>query len=787
MNKKQQRSVGSVIGSVSVLLTLVFLFLYIIAFSDVYALQPPKPTKPVTIMANSLARQSATGVTYYVATDGNNANAGTSVEAPFASIQHAVRLTQPGDTVYVREGFYHETVSIDNSGTLTAPITLAAYPGERPVIDGRYALPTGAIGRINDTVDPPKFFVWGAMLRIRGDHVRVSGLEIIRSLGRGLIVDGIAENRVTNVVIEKCSIHDIRNSPIHVFDGDYITIQECDIYHGSDYATHDRSAGELNWPHAVTALNSTYVTIRNNTVHENWGEGVGAGADSRHVTIENNVIFNNYALQVYIHRAHNVTVTHNLLYHTNDSTYWRGGDPSACVVLNNETNFPESITVKDVLIFSNIMVGCKRNVTLWGSERSGLPHENVIIRNNTLVNAHSNSREIAVGLHIAPGALINILAEKNIIYQLTQESGYAPQDPALTFTGNLWLRTPPANMLSPTDLIADPQLANPNAQLVPGGVKVRWYKPAPSSPAVLGNLGAYTFFQPRAPDLPTVVPTATPMPDSGGATPPPPTATPTPTLTPTPTIAPTIPATATRVTEGLQALYTFDEGGGVTVRDTSGVGAPLDLDILNAEAVTWQPGMLVVQNPATIASPAAATKIIDACKTSHEISLEAWVRPADTLQEGPARIVTLSADLDNRNFMLGQGLWGGQPADLYTVRLRTTERSLNGEPAVTTAAGDLEARLTHVVYTRAASGASQVYIDATASVSQTIPGDFANWDVAYRLVLANELQEARPWLGEYHLVAIYCRALSAAEVLQNYIAGGGFTAGNVLFLPLIDR
>jgi hypothetical protein len=46
-----------------------------------------------------------------------------------------------------------------------------------------------------------------------------------------------------------------------------------------------------------------------------------------------------------------------------------------------------------------------------------------------------------------------------------------------------------------------------------------------------------------------------------------------------------------------------------------------------------------------------------------------------------------------------------------------------------------------------------------------------NWDAGYRLSLANEVTENRPWLGEFHLVAVYDWALSAVEVSENYNAG----------------
>jgi len=73
------------------------------------------------------------GVSYYVAPDGSDAAPGT-LESPFLTIANAVGLAQPGDQVLVREGVYRETIVPPRSGTEQAPITIANYPGERPVV-----------------------------------------------------------------------------------------------------------------------------------------------------------------------------------------------------------------------------------------------------------------------------------------------------------------------------------------------------------------------------------------------------------------------------------------------------------------------------------------------------------------------------------------------------------------------------------------------------------------------------------------------------------------------------
>ena len=55
--------------------------------------------------------------------------------------------------------------------------------------------------------------------------------------------------------------------------------------------------------------------------------------------------------------------------------------------------------------------------------------------------------------------------------------------------------------------------------------------------------------------------------------------------------------------------------------------------------------------------------------------------------------------------------------------------------------------------------------------SNTIDGNFSNWNAGYQFALANELGGGRPWTGTYDQIAIYNQAFDASEVEQNYLAG----------------
>ena len=220
-----------------------------------------------------------------------------------------------------------------------------------------------------------------------------------------------------------------------------------------------------------------------------------------------------------------------------------------------------------------------------------------------------------------------------------------------------------------------------------------------------------------------------------------------------------------RVDAGLQVLYTFAEGSGSLVNDVSNVGSALDLSIANPGAVNWLQGGGLDIVTATSLNSSTATKLIDSCKASNAITIEAWTLTDSVSQTGPARIVSFSTDTLNRNFTLGQD------SDRYDVRLRTTATDNNGTPSLAVPASTVNESLTHTVYTRTAAGSASIHINGIQQVVGTVGGNLSNWDAAYSLILGNEATGDRHWLGELHLVAIFCAALDADGIAQNLAAG----------------
>jgi hypothetical protein len=124
-----------------------------------------------------------------------------------------------------------------------------------------------------------------------------------------------------------------------------------------------------------------------------------------------------------------------------------------------------------------------------------------------------------------------------------------------------------------------------------------------------------------------------------------------------------------------------------------------------------------------------------------------------------------------RNFTLGQ------TNQDYDFMLRSSNSVLNGTPQLQTpdAAMLLQASLQHVVLTYDPVNGRQIYVNG---VNANVPdpqkgGSISNWDNTFALVLGNEVSGDRSWQGLIKFVAIHSRALSAAQVLQNFNAGVG--------------
>ena len=80
---------------------------------------------------------AAGGRDLYVSPSGSNTASGLSRAAAFQTLHHAFSQLQPGDTLWMGGGTYTESADVNNSGTASNWITIAALPGEKPILSLR--------------------------------------------------------------------------------------------------------------------------------------------------------------------------------------------------------------------------------------------------------------------------------------------------------------------------------------------------------------------------------------------------------------------------------------------------------------------------------------------------------------------------------------------------------------------------------------------------------------------------------------------------------------------------
>jgi hypothetical protein len=428
------------------------------------------PIQPVT---GREAPQCA-GTEYYVDAGGDDGGPGT-LARPFRTIQRGIDMAQPGDSVVVRDGVYHEALHIANSGTALCPISIRGYRGERPVIDGKYSLPQQRNGGCDPTTG--KCFNYGALVSIEGSHIVFERFEVTRSKGRGIRIWPKDYSTVRD-----CWVHENHLSGILALRSNHHTIESNRVWLSGDFAPYPRSARTLDWPGGIALREAHHCVVRGNQVFENWGEGI-IPMQLHDILIENNVVYDNFAVNIYLATAGFPVVRQNLVYSSNREPFLRDGHPPSGIVLATEPGATADFAT-DQIIVNNILVGNRQNIAWWGEGLSGALI-NAHIAHNTLVNATANDQS-AINLYIHPSAAHkNVLIENNVILQDTPgQIAEVPDDPAFTFRYNLWSAAPPDHASGPGDLEGDPLLWRPDAHLVPGAVRAEWYRLQSASPGV---------------------------------------------------------------------------------------------------------------------------------------------------------------------------------------------------------------------------------------------------------------------------------------------------------------
>jgi hypothetical protein len=140
------------------------------------------------LLAFSLAVPAGWSSDYFVATDGSDSNSGSSLASPFRTIQRGANALAAGDTLWVRAGTWRESVSITKTGTAAAPIVIAAYGTEHPVLKGSQVV-TGWVRDSRPGVWKKTGWAWNSQ-QVFDDGVSLRQVGLISSHYASAEVDG---------------------------------------------------------------------------------------------------------------------------------------------------------------------------------------------------------------------------------------------------------------------------------------------------------------------------------------------------------------------------------------------------------------------------------------------------------------------------------------------------------------------------------------------------------------------------------------------------------------------
>lgn len=399
----------------------------------------------------SFARQQ------FVSLNGSNSNPGT-LSQPFLTIQYGLSQTQPGDTLYVQAGTYHEKITASINGTAAQPVLLSAYHNSAVIIDGT-GLPDQAILQL---VNSSYFTITGFILEnnyrqdAKGIYIVGSGHTLtvthttVRNIGwtsdfnadpysvyptgqaHGILINGRTVTGIKNVTVAHCNLYNLvtGNSEALTITGN---VDSFLLAYDSVYNTRNIAidiSGNYSWAveqgvpaHLNKARNGiiTHCTTFNNRRINNADAPAGIYVDGGSgVQILNNISYHNgNGISVGCEnpglRADSIIVAGNLVYYNDNKGILFGSNNGIikyCSAINN-TSFNDGTNAP----FNS-------GIFLQNSD-SSLVANNIII---PLSNSH-------YGISIFGYTVTNFTAADNLIYRFSgNATELVVQTPAGQFT-----------------------------------------------------------------------------------------------------------------------------------------------------------------------------------------------------------------------------------------------------------------------------------------------------------------------------------------------------------------
>lgn len=326
----------------------------------------------LVLLAMTLLANSSEAADYYLATTGDDSNAGSET-SPFSSLKKGISVLKPGDTLYVKEGTYKGVIeygAFRSGDSWERPVKVAAYPGQRPVV-----VPPGDGEACLYIVGTEYFVLDGFVLDSapnghgvgitygtgfpQAHHIELRNCEIKNSKGQGIGTGGDG-CRFINL-----DVHDngIGSSDPGLLHGIYLTGDDCLIEGGRyhDNAGHGIHVYTGKPPHPdrnVVRNVRAYGNRKGPGIGVYWGDGNqvynnvvwendgGIRSNGVNSLVAHNTVYKNARYGIYVDNKGN-TIQNNIAYLNNDDDLHNDETKGTNTLSHNLTSDPKFVNAKD--------------------------------------------------------------------------------------------------------------------------------------------------------------------------------------------------------------------------------------------------------------------------------------------------------------------------------------------------------------------------------------------------------------------------------------------------------
>ncbi len=305
-----------------------------------------KDNRAITPVTASIV---TTGKSYYVsATAGAEGNTGLSAIAAFKNISTGINAAAAGDTVFIMNGTYTESINITKSGADHAYITIKAYLAQTPKIY--------ISGNSWNAFSINASYIDVEGIELQGDNANIMYSDAFAAYNAALAGgapdakyntngfniggSGTSSKNPHHVIIRNCTVHDFPGGGISSIQADYTTIEGNKVYNNAWYMMYAGSGISILTPFNSDAADIIKYKniVRNNICYGNkttipWissralSDGNGIIIDVNQTAydgsptpyggrtlVENNVSFNNGGSGIHSYKGDHTDIVNNTAY-----------------------------------------------------------------------------------------------------------------------------------------------------------------------------------------------------------------------------------------------------------------------------------------------------------------------------------------------------------------------------------------------------------------------------------------------------------------------------------------